>query len=145
MSIKAVLQYVPHVIGLVIGKSLADYCLSKTEKIAANSTGELLVWGFRRLFKKENVMLSKTLYSGPAGSVSVSESGGVVSLSGSLSASAGGGAAKGVVGISGSLSISLGAGQVCDMGLDIAAAKFPALAAEIALVKAALDAELAKA
>ena len=90
-------------------------------------------------------MLSKTLYSGPAGSVSVSESGGVVSLSGSLSSSAGGGEAKGVASVYASVTVSIGAEQVLDMGLDIAAAKYPALAAEIALIKAAANAELAKA
>lgn len=89
-------------------------------------------------------MLSKTLYSGPAGSVSVGENGGVVSLAASISLGAGGGAAKGFASLGASVSISLKAEQIADMGLDIAAAKFPALSVEIALVKAALDEELAK-
>jgi hypothetical protein len=139
-------HYLPHLLALVLAKRLSDYIILKTESIAANSTRELILWGFKRLFKTNEVsMLSKTLYSGPHGSVSVSESAGVVSLSGSLSAHAGGGAAKDVLGVSASVTLSLGVEQLCDMGLDIAAAKFPAFAAEIGLVKAALDAELSKA
>lgn len=87
---------------------------------------------------------SKVLVSGQHGSVSVSEDGGHVVLSGSVSASVGGGEAKGVVGVSGSLALTLEAKQLIDLGLDLAAAKFPGAASLIEAAKAGIDAELAR-
>ncbi len=87
---------------------------------------------------------SKTLVSAEGVSVSISESAGVASLSASLSKSAGGGEAAGIVAVSGSLNLSLDAKHLIDLGLELAEAKYPSVASVIALVKAGVDAEIAK-
>lgn len=88
--------------------------------------------------------MQKDIVKGQYGGLSVSEQGGEVVLAGSLSASLGGGEAAGVVKVGGSLSISVEAKQLIDLGLDLAAAKYPAVASLIAAAKTAIDAELAK-
>lgn len=86
----------------------------------------------------------KVLIQGDVGSVQISESGGVACISASLSASAGGGNLKGVASVSASVAVNVSAVHLMDAGLDLAASKFPQFAAEVALIKAALDAEAAK-
>ena len=81
--------------------------------------------------------LSKTF-----GPVTISEAGGVVTISAAMPA-IGGGAMAGVV--SGSASVSISGSMLLDAGLALASEKLPSMSAEIALIKAALDTELAKA
>lgn len=87
---------------------------------------------------------SKELVSSDLGSVSVSESAGVVSLVGMAKASLGGGAAAGVASIDAKVAINLEVKHLVDLGLDLAAEKFPAVKSLIDAAKAVIDAELAK-
>lgn len=122
---------------------VSSFLLKRTERIAANSTRELITWGFKRLFKKErNSMFKKEYPLGDVGQVSIGESGGVVSISVSASHSAGGGSLEGVASASLSATVQLSAKQLIDAGFDLAAAKFPAAASLIAAAKAGVDAEL---
>lgn len=124
---------------------VSSFLLKRTERIAANSTRELIAWGFKRLFKKEKSnMFQKQYPLGDVGQVSLSESAGVVSISVSASHSAGGGSLEGVASASVSASIQLSAKQLIDAGFDLAAAKFPAAASLIAAAKAGVDSELAQ-
>lgn len=86
----------------------------------------------------------KVIPMGEYGALTVSESAGAVSLSVSASASAGGGSLAGVASASLSASIQLSAKQLIDLGLDLAAAKFPVAGGLIEAAKAGVDAELAK-
>jgi hypothetical protein len=88
--------------------------------------------------------MEKVLLSGKLGSLSASESDGVVALTGSLSASLGGGAAAGVVSVSSSNTVQVPLPLLSNLGLDLAAEKLPALASEINALKALLNAEWAK-
>lgn len=122
---------------------VSSFLLKRTERIAANSTRELVAWGFKRLFKKEkNSMFQKQYPLGDVGQVSIGESAGVVSISVSASHQAGGGSLAGVASASLSATVQLSAKQLIDAGLDLAAAKFPAAASLIAAAKAGIDAEL---
>ena len=87
---------------------------------------------------------TKVLASNEFGSVSVSESGGVASLTANASAKLGGGEAADVVSFTTSNGIQISAKQLIDLGLELAASKYPSVAPEIALVQAGIDAELAK-
>lgn len=121
------------------------YWLRRTEKIAANSTGELLVWGFRLLFKKKDKsMFSKSIALGSLGSLTVSESDGVARLSVSVGAVAGSGDVAGALKCVASVEADVAASELIDLGLALAEAKFPAIASLIADAKAGIDAELAK-
>ena len=114
----------------------------------AYSILHIAVWIIRLRFKKKELSkmgFSKVIESGKLGSVTVSEEAGVVSLVGSLDSSVGGGEATGIVTIGASVSVKMSAKQMIDIGLELAATKFPSVASEIALAKAAIDAELAKA
>lgn len=83
---------------------------------------------------------SKTLVSGDLGSVTVSEDGGVASLTAQGSVSLADGAVK----LVSSNSVQLDAKHFIDLGFELAASKFPSAAALIAVAKDAVDAELAK-
>ncbi|HEY5259463.1 MAG TPA: hypothetical protein VIJ46_02365 [Rhabdochlamydiaceae bacterium] len=132
-------------IGLVLYRAF-DYWLKRTELIAANSTGELLAWGFRRLFYRKDIqMFSKELKLGDAGSLVVSESAGVAKLILSIGGSAGGGAVAGALKCQASVEADVAAAELIDLGLALAEAKFPLVAGLIAAAKAGIDAELAKA
>jgi hypothetical protein len=101
-------------------------------ELSTTKTGEL------------KMSFQKVLIQGDVGSVQISESGGQACISASLSAAAGGGNLKGVASVSASISVNVSAIHLMDAGIDLAASKFPQFAAEIALIKAALDAEAAK-
>lgn len=134
---------------VAIGYSSLEYWLGKTKKLVANSTGELLFTLVKRLFTKtkddKTMALSKVLVAGPHGNVEVSEVGGKVMLTGTLSASLGGGGAEGVMGVSGNVSLTLEAKQLIDLGFELAKAKFPGAGALLDAAKGAVDSELAKA
>lgn len=136
-------QYTVHFVIVMIG-SAWEYWLGKTKKIVANSSWELLALLAKRLIKGETKM-EKDLVKGQYGGIVLTESAGNVTLSGTLSASLGGGEAQGVVSVSGSIGVTLQASHLIDMGLDLAAAKYPSVASLIAAAKLAIDAELAKA
>lgn len=87
---------------------------------------------------------SKVIVSGKLGSVEVSEDGGVASLKGTVSAELGGGDVKGYIKVHNSTQIDLEVLELINVGFDLAAAKFPSVAAGIQLAKAAVDAEVAK-
>ena len=87
---------------------------------------------------------SKTLVSSDLGSVCVEESAGVVSLTGSANADLGGGEAAGAVGVKASVALTLSVKQCADLLCGLLAAKIPSLSAEISVLQAAIDAELAK-
>lgn len=89
-------------------------------------------------------MFQKVIPLGEAGSLTIAESGGVAKLSASIGASLGGGAVAGVLKGSATLELDVGAQQLVDLGLDLAAAKFPSVAPLIAAAKSAIDAQLAK-
>lgn len=87
---------------------------------------------------------SKVIPVGSAGSLTISEAGGVASLALALAESVGGGSVAGIATAKVSAEVDVSALMLMDAGLGLIEAKFPAFAAEVALVKAALDAELAK-
>lgn len=87
---------------------------------------------------------SKVIPIGAAGSLTISEAAGVASVVLALSESIGGGSTAGVAKGSVSAQVDVSAVQLIDAGLGLAAIKFPSFAAELALLKAAVDAELAK-
>lgn len=135
-----------HAFIVLVAYKVWSYWLKKTELIAANSTAELISWGLKRLFKKgDSKMFSKEIKLGDAGSLVVSESAGVAKVILSIGTSVGGGEVAGVLKGAASIEVDLGAQQLIDLGFDLAAAKFPALAGLIAAAKAGVDAELAKA
>lgn len=129
-----------------VTERVCSYVLKRTESIAANSTGELIAWGFKRLFKRENEsMLFSKSFVGPMGStLSIEASGGEVKIIASESGSLGGGEIEGVVTVKGSAEIDVKDQMLIDAGLDMAAAKFPVVASLIAGAKLVIDAELAK-
>jgi hypothetical protein len=88
--------------------------------------------------------LSKVIPIGSLGQISLSEEGGVGSISLSVSDQAGGGSIAGVAKFSASVTVQASAIQLADAGLVALEAKFPSLSAEIAVLKAAMDAEAAK-
>jgi len=67
------MKYWPHLLLTVLAERVCSYVIKKTESIAANSTAELISWGFKRLFKKEKVMEQAT-QSLPDGLGELSES-----------------------------------------------------------------------
>lgn len=88
--------------------------------------------------------MQKVIPIGSAGQLTISESGGVASISVSISQSVGGGSVAGVASGSLSASVQLSAAQLIDAGLELAKEKFPSAAAVINGAKAAIDAEMAK-
>lgn len=84
----------------------------------------------------------KQLFSVGGATGTISEAAGNVTLAVTLSESAGGGALAGVASVSGSLSVSFGAKQLIDAGLELAAAKYPSVAALITEAKVLIDAEI---
>ena len=82
---------------------------------------------------------------GKFGQLTISESAGVVSLGVTGSATLGGGEAAGIASASLSASVNMSAKQAIDLGLDLAAAKFPSVAAVIKEAQALIDAEIASA
>ena len=86
---------------------------------------------------------SKSIALGSLGSLVISEAAGQVQVQLSLSDQAGGGSiggfAKGTV----SVAISLDSKELIDAGLSLAETKFPAASAEIAALKAIVDAAVA--
>lgn len=87
---------------------------------------------------------SKVIPIGNAGSLNISEAGGVAKLDIAIAESLGGGNIAGVAKASVAIGVEVSALLLMDAGMDLAASKFPQFAAEIALVKGALDAEAAK-
>lgn len=85
----------------------------------------------------------KQVQVGPV-QLSVGVSAGVVSVSASVGGSLGGGEAAGVVQGNLSAGLQMSLQQSADLGLALLAEAFPSLSAEIAVVKAAADSELAK-
>lgn len=85
---------------------------------------------------------SKVIPIGSEGALTLSEAGGVATLEISLAEKAGGGDVAGFLSAVASVGVKISAIQLMDAGLGLAAAKFPSLAAEIALVQAAIDAEV---
>jgi hypothetical protein len=83
-------------------------------------------------------------YSKQIGPLSISESGGIATISVSASASVGGGSVAGVVQASVSASAQVSGVELVNAGLAIAASKFPSLASEIAALQGLIDAEIAK-
>ena len=77
-------------------------------------------------------------------SVEFSEAGGVGALKISVNASLGGGATAGVVKAVASAEVDLSAKQLVDASFDLAAAKYPAAAAAIAIAKGLVDEEFSK-
>jgi hypothetical protein len=88
--------------------------------------------------------LEKQIQAGPA-LIDVSEAAGVVTLKASIAQSVGGGQAAGALKASAIVELDLEVKQLVDLGLELAAAKFPTAAALIAAAQSAIDAELAKA
>jgi hypothetical protein len=89
--------------------------------------------------------MEKVLASGPMGSVVLKEAAGVVSLVLASELALGGGSMEGAMKAKLSGELDLDAKILIDAGLELAAAKFPALAMEIMAAKALIDAEIAKA
>lgn len=88
---------------------------------------------------------SKTLLSGDAGSLVVSEEAGTVKLALTGQLSLGGGEAAGVVSGKASVEVDLGAKQLIDLGFGLAESKFPAVASLLKAAQDVIDAELSKA
>lgn len=116
-----------------------EYYLGKTKRFAVNSTLEIIEWGVKRLFKKEQKMISKQY-----GPLTLSQDNGVATIAIDESVSVGGGSMKGVVSASGKASVEVHELVLVDAGLSILAGKFPNFAPEIALIKSAVDGELSK-
>jgi hypothetical protein len=74
--VKAWLHYLPHVLGLVLLKSLGDYLLKKTESIAANSVRELLAKLLGLLLTKKESIMEKDVALGSVGKLALTFSGG---------------------------------------------------------------------
>lgn len=87
---------------------------------------------------------SKSLVSGPAGSIVVSEVGGELKLLASFGAVLGGGEAAGAAKAQASVELDVEGKQIIDLGLEYAMAKFPVAAALIGAAKDAIDAEISK-
>ncbi len=84
-------------------------------------------------------------FSKSYGPVSISESQGNFTFAIDDSVKVGGGSVEGVISVSGQGSATLEAGVLVDAGLAAAEAKYPSLAAEIAVLKDMIDSEIAKA
>lgn len=95
---------------------------------------------FLNLLKKKEGKMQPLNY----GPLSISQADGKLTLSIDESVAVGGGSLKGVVSAQGSASVVVHEAMLADAGLMVLEAKFPQFSAEIALVKNALDAELAK-
>lgn len=78
------------------------------------------------------------------GDVTLAESGGLASLAIGVSAGLGGGNVKDFAQAQVSVGVQIHALFLMDAGLDMMKVKFPQFSAEIALIEAALDAEVAK-
>ena len=130
-----------HVVG-----ALAMWIVTCILRLFKSFFGELVALEFKKLFKENEKMgFSKVIPIGSAGSLSLNESAGGFSAVVSLQESVGGGAAAGAAQAKASIEFDIAGKQLMDLSLDLLAAKFPSLSAEIALIKAAADAEVAKA
>lgn len=89
--------------------------------------------------------LSKVIPIGSVGSLSLQESAGMVSVKVTVSQALGGGSVAGAVKASATAEVDVSAQVLIDAGLELAAAKFPAVASLLQAAKVAIDAELAKA
>lgn len=87
---------------------------------------------------------SKIIPLGSAGQITISEEGGAGSIALSISESVGGGSIAGVAKVKASVEVDASLLQLVDAGLLALEAKLPSLAAAIALLKAAIDAEAPK-
>ncbi len=87
---------------------------------------------------------SKTLISGVNGSVVISEDAGVATVKASAIGSFGGGELAGVAKVVASAEVDISAIALVDAGLLLVEAKFPTLAPMVAMLKAAIDAEVGK-
>lgn len=87
---------------------------------------------------------SKVIALGNAGSLTITEAGGIASVKVSVSESVGGGSVSGVAKAQLSAEVDVSAAMLIDAGLKLAAEKFPSAAIIIASVQAMVDAELAK-
>lgn len=85
---------------------------------------------------------SKTLISGPAGSVSFSESAGNVSITVSGNIELGGGEAKGIAKAYLSGGVSVGAKQMADLSIEFLEAKYPAAKGLLEGIKTIMDKEM---
>jgi hypothetical protein len=84
------------------------------------------------------------IINSPIAQLAFSEAGGIGKLALTAAASVGGGSTAGVVQFKNTTEVDVSAIQLVDAGLKLAAAKLPQFAAEIALIQAAVDAEVAK-
>lgn len=128
-----------------LGERLLSYLLKRTERIAANSTAELISQGFKRLFKqKENGM--QKVFEIPGGKVTASFSEGKAQLEIAESAGMGGGQAAGVVQVEGSAKATLSALQAIQLAEALLNAHLPAAAAAVAQpIEAFINAQIASA
>ena len=88
--------------------------------------------------------VSKTIPLGKIGSLTFAENSGVESIAVSLDGSLGGGEVAGFLTGKASIEADVQGIHLADIGLMILSSKYPQFAAEIALVKSSLDAEIAK-
>ncbi len=87
---------------------------------------------------------SKVIQVGSAGSVTISEEGGVASVKVSLAESAGGGDVAGFAKATLSAELDVSALQLVDAGLGVLESKYPAAAPLIATIKGIIDSEASK-
>jgi len=85
----------------------------------------------------------KTIVSGQLGSVSISESDGVATVSATAQASLGGGSVAGAATVNATVAVNLSAKQLIDAGFALAEAKFPSVAQYLKMAQDAIDAEIA--
>lgn len=151
-SFWAWLRYLPHLLGLYIAKSVCDYLIRKSEHIAADSLGELLLLAWRQLSKGKQMVASKQFPLGPvtlglglddAGQAKASVA---VGLEGSLGGGAVAGALKGKLSVAGE--IDLETKQVADLGigaLELVVKSSPLAVAALEALKVEVDKVLAPA
>lgn len=146
------LHYLPHLLGVYVAKRLCDYLIHKSEKIAANSLGELLMWAFRRITKGRQMSISKTFPIGPVSiGLGLDDQGQAkasvgVSVSGSLGGGQAAGVAKGSLSLSGELDVE--AKQLADLGvgaLELLVKDHPLAVDALEALKGELDKVLAPA
>lgn len=126
-----------------------EYWLGKTKKFAANSTVELaahaLAWLFRLIFRKgksKSMKYEKIIPVGEAGKLIISEEAGVAAIELQLGLQAGGGSLAGVAKLVSSTKLEIEAKQIIDAGFDLAAAKFPSIAAILKGAQEIIDKEI---
>lgn len=87
---------------------------------------------------------SKVIPIGTAGSLVISEAGGIANLKLSVSEALGGGSVAGVAKAALSAEVDVSALMLIDAGLGLLESKFPSASPIIATIKALVDAEIAK-